>query len=114
MLQALGGLLGGKSGALKTIAKVVDEIHTAEEEKLDKKRLMHRLQQKLAEKQLTPEDRDSNSSNENELNYICISDGCTHHHLNSGHAVYIIKTLNLLITDNLSSLEYAHLKHTRV
>ena len=52
MLQALGGLLGGKGGALKTIAKVVDEIHTSEEEKLDKKILMQRIQQKLAEKQL--------------------------------------------------------------
>ena len=37
MLNLLGGLLGGKGGALKTIAKVVDEIHTSEEEKLDKK-----------------------------------------------------------------------------
>ena len=44
--------LGGKGGALKTIAKVVDEIHTSEEEKLDKKILMQRIQQKLAEKQL--------------------------------------------------------------
>jgi hypothetical protein len=52
VLQALGGLLGGKGGALKTIAKVVDEIHTSEEEKLDKKILMQRIQQKLAEKQL--------------------------------------------------------------
>ena len=52
MLQLLGGLLGGKGGALKTIAKVVDEIHTSEEEKLDKKILMQRIQQKLAEKQL--------------------------------------------------------------
>ncbi len=52
MLNLLGGLLGGKGGALKTIAKVVDEIHTSEEEKLDKKILMQRIQQKLAEKQL--------------------------------------------------------------
>ena len=52
MLQLLGGMLGGKGGALKTIAKVVDEIHTSEEEKLDKKILMQRIQQKLAEKQL--------------------------------------------------------------
>jgi len=52
VLQLLGGLLGGKGGALKTIAKVVDEIHTSEEEKLDKKILMQRIQQKLAEKQL--------------------------------------------------------------
>ena len=50
MLNLLGGLLGGKGGALKTIAKVVDEIHTSEEEKLDKKILMQRIQQKLAEK----------------------------------------------------------------
>ena len=48
-----GGLLGGgKDGALATISKVVDELHTSEEEKLDKKILMQRLQQKLAEKQL--------------------------------------------------------------
>ena len=52
MLNLLGGILGGKGGALKTIAKVVDEIHTSEEEKLDKKILMQRIQQKLAEKQL--------------------------------------------------------------
>ena len=53
MLQLLGGLLGGgKDGALKTIAKVVDDLHTSEEEKLDKKILMQRIQQKLAEKQL--------------------------------------------------------------
>jgi hypothetical protein len=52
VLNLLGGLLGGKGGALKTIAKVVDEIHTSEEEKLDKKILMQRIQQKLAEKQL--------------------------------------------------------------
>jgi len=52
VLQLLGGLLGGKGGALKTIAKVVDEIHTSDEEKLDKKILMQRIQQKLAEKQL--------------------------------------------------------------
>ncbi len=52
MLNLLGGLLGGKGGALKTIAKVVDEIHTSDEEKLDKKILMQRIQQKLAEKQL--------------------------------------------------------------
>ena len=39
MLNLLGGLLGGgKGGALKsTISKVVDELHTSEEEKLDKK-----------------------------------------------------------------------------
>ena len=53
MLNLLGGLLGGgKDGALATISKVVDELHTSEEEKLDKKILMQRLQQKLAEKQL--------------------------------------------------------------
>ena len=53
MLNLLGGLLGGgKGGALATISKVVDELHTSEEEKLDKKILMQRLQQKLAEKQL--------------------------------------------------------------
>ena len=38
MLNLLGGLLGGgKDGALATISKVVDELHTSEEEKLDKK-----------------------------------------------------------------------------
>ena len=53
MLNLLGGLLGGgKGGALETISKVVDELHTSEEEKLDKKILMQRIQQKLAEKQL--------------------------------------------------------------
>ena len=53
MLNLLGGLLGGgKGGALATISKVVDELHTSEEEKLDNKILMQRLQQKLAEKQL--------------------------------------------------------------
>jgi len=53
VLNLLGGLLGGgKGGALATISKVVDELHTSEEEKLDKKILMQRLQQKLAEKQL--------------------------------------------------------------
>ena len=52
MLQLLSGLLGGKDGALKTIAKVVDDLHTSEGEKLDKKILMQRIQQKLAEKQL--------------------------------------------------------------
>ena len=53
VLNLLGGLLGGgKDGALATISKVVDELHTSEEEKLDKKILMQRLQQKLAEKQL--------------------------------------------------------------
>ena len=53
MLQLLSGLLGGgKDGALKTIAKVVDDLHTSEGEKLDKKILMQRIKQKLAEKQL--------------------------------------------------------------
>ena len=53
MLNLIGGLLGGgKGGALATISKVVDELHTSEEEKLDKKILMQRLQQKLVEKQL--------------------------------------------------------------
>jgi hypothetical protein len=52
MLNFLGGLLGGQGGALKTISKVVDELHTSEDEKLDKKILMQRIQQKLAEKQL--------------------------------------------------------------
>ena len=38
MLNLIGGLLGGgKGGALATISKVVDELHTSEEEKLDKK-----------------------------------------------------------------------------
>ena len=53
MLNLIGGLLGGgQGGALKTITKVVDELHTSEEEKLDKKILMQRIKQKLAEKQL--------------------------------------------------------------
>ena len=52
MLNLLGGLLGGKGGALKQITNVIDELHTSEEEKLDKKILMQRIQQKLAEKQL--------------------------------------------------------------
>tara|TARA_R100000544_G_scaffold2872_1_gene1213 strand:- start:45 stop:455 length:411 start_codon:yes stop_codon:yes gene_type:complete len=52
MLKLIGGLLGGKDGALKQVASVIDSIHTSEEEKLDKKILMQRIQQKLAEKQL--------------------------------------------------------------
>ena len=52
MLNLLGGLLGGKGGALKQITNVIDELHTSEEEKLYKKILMQRIQQKLAEKQL--------------------------------------------------------------
>jgi hypothetical protein len=52
MLKIIGSLLGGKDGALKQISSVIDSIHTSEEEKLDKKILMQRIQQKLAEKQL--------------------------------------------------------------
>ena len=52
MLGLLSGLLGGKGGALKQISNVIDELHTSEEEKLDKKILMQRIQQKLAEKQI--------------------------------------------------------------
>ena len=52
MLNLISGLLGGKNGALKQISGVIDELHTSEEEKLDKKILMQRIQQKLAEKQL--------------------------------------------------------------
>jgi|TARA_R110002153_G_scaffold254633_1_gene413094 hypothetical protein len=52
VLQILGSLLGGKDGALKQVASVIDSLHTSEEEKLDKKILMQRIQQKLAEKQL--------------------------------------------------------------
>jgi hypothetical protein len=52
MLKIIGGLLSGKDGALKQVASVIDSIHTSEEEKLDKKILMQRIQQKLAEKQL--------------------------------------------------------------
>ena len=53
MLSIIQGLLGGgQGGALKTISKVIDDLHTSDEEKLDKKILMQRIQQKLAEKQL--------------------------------------------------------------
>ena len=53
MLGIIQGILGGgQGGALKTISKVIDDLHTSDEEKLDKKILMQRLQQKLAEKQL--------------------------------------------------------------
>ena len=52
MLGVLLDRLTGSGGALKTISKVVDDLHTSEEEKLDKKILMQRIQQKLAEKQL--------------------------------------------------------------
>ena len=52
MLGIILDRLGGSGGALKTISKVVDDLHTSEEEKLDKKILMQRIQQKLAEKQL--------------------------------------------------------------
>ena len=51
-LGLLSSLLGGKDGALKQVASVIDSIHTSEEEKLDKKIIMQRIQQKLAEKQL--------------------------------------------------------------
>ena len=37
MLNLISGLLGGKNGALKQVASVIDELHTSEEEKLDKK-----------------------------------------------------------------------------
>ena len=59
MLNLLGGLLGGKGGALKQITNVIDELHTSEEEKLDKKILMQRIQQKLAEKQLDVNAKDA-------------------------------------------------------
>jgi len=52
MLGLLTGLLGGKGGALKQISNVIDDLHTSEEEKLDKKILMQRIKQKLAEKQI--------------------------------------------------------------
>ena len=52
MFSLISGLLGGKNGALKQIAGVIDDLHTSEEEKLDKKILMQRIQQKLAEKQI--------------------------------------------------------------
>ena len=53
MLGIIQGILGGgQGGALKTISKVIDDLHTSDEEKLDKKILMQRLQQKLADKQL--------------------------------------------------------------
>ena len=52
VIGVISGLLGGKDGALKQVASVIDSLHTSEEEKLDKKILMQRIQQKLAEKQL--------------------------------------------------------------
>jgi len=53
MLGIIQGLLGGgQGGALKTISKVIDDLHTSDEEKLDKKILMQRIKQKLAEKQI--------------------------------------------------------------
>ena len=52
MLNLISGLLGGKNGALKQISGVIDDLHTSEEEKLDKKILMQRIQQKLAAKHL--------------------------------------------------------------
>ena len=51
MFGIIQGIIGGQGGALKTIAKVVDDLHTSEGEKLDKKILMQRIQQKIAEKQ---------------------------------------------------------------
>ena len=51
MLNLLGGLLGGgKGGALATISKVVDELHTSEEEKLDKKNINATLTTKACRK----------------------------------------------------------------
>ena len=53
MLGIIQGILGGgQGGALKTISKVIDDLHTSDEERLDKKILMQRIKQKLAEKQL--------------------------------------------------------------
>ena len=52
VLGIISNLVGGKDGALKQVASVIDSLHTSEEEKLDKKILMQRIQQKLAEKQL--------------------------------------------------------------
>ena len=52
MLGVIQGLLGGQGGALKTISKVIDDLHTSDEERLDKKILMQRIKQKLAEKQI--------------------------------------------------------------
>ena len=53
MLGIIQGLLGGgQGGALKTISKVIDDLHTSDEERLDKKILMQRIKQKLAEKQI--------------------------------------------------------------
>ena len=52
MLGIIQGILGGQGGALKTISKVVDDLHTSDEERLDKKILMQRIKQKLAEKQI--------------------------------------------------------------
>ena len=53
MLGIIQGILGGgQGGALKTISKVIDDLHTSDEERLDKKILMQRIKQKLAEKQI--------------------------------------------------------------
>ena len=52
MLGVIQGLLGGQGGALKNISKVIDDLHTSDEERLDKKILMQRIKQKLAEKQI--------------------------------------------------------------
>ena len=52
MLGIIQGILGGQGGALKTISKVIDDLHTSDEEMLDKKILMQRIKQKLAEKQI--------------------------------------------------------------
>ena len=52
VLGIISNLVGGKDGALKQVASVIDSLHTSEDEKLDKKILMQRIQQKLAEKQL--------------------------------------------------------------
>ena len=47
MFGIIQGIIGGgQGGALKTIAKVVDDLHTSEGEKLDKKILMQRTSTK--------------------------------------------------------------------
>ena len=43
MFKIIGSLLGGKDGALKQVASVIDSIHTSEEEKLDKKILKNSI-----------------------------------------------------------------------
>ena len=52
MLGIILDRLGGSGGALKTISKVVEKMVASDEARLDKKILMQRIQQKLAEKQL--------------------------------------------------------------